>query len=144
MSVGRICTRTVDTADLDETTQVAASRMNSRNVGSLIILDDDRHPVGIITDRDLAVRVVAKGLDPNTTTVDAVMTGCPERVTESTPIETAIGVMRSGPHRRLPVVDSQDQLIGILSLDDVLELLCEEFEEIGKLVRNESPDALAH
>ena len=143
MSVGRICTRTVDTADLDESAQVVAGRMNARNVGSLVILDEQKCPVGIITDRDLAIRVLAKGLDPASTTVETIMTGCPDRVTESTPIETAIAIMRSGPHRRLPVVDDNDQLVGILSLDDVLDLLCEEFQEIGKLVRKESPNALA-
>ena len=51
--------------------------------------------------------------------------------------------MRRGPHRRLPVVDEQNQLVGLLSLDDVLDLLSEEFEEIGKLVRKEGPNALA-
>ena len=72
MSVGRICTRTVDLADLDETAQVAASRMNTRNVGTLLVLDDQKRPVGIVTDRDLAIRVVAKGLDPNSTTLESV------------------------------------------------------------------------
>ena len=143
MSVGRICTRTVDLADLDETAQVAASRMNSRNVGTLVILDDQKRPVGIVTDRDLALRVVGKGLDPNTTMLEAVMSGVPESVTESTAIESALATMRLGAHRRLPVVDDQNQLVGLISVDDVLELLCEEFQEIGKLIRTESPNALA-
>ena len=143
MSVGRICTRTVDVADLDETTQVAASRMNTRNVGTLVVIDDCKSPVGIVTDRDLAIRVVGKGLDPNTTTLESVMSGLPDSVTENTPIESAIATMRGGPYRRLPVVDDQNQLIGLLSLDDILDLLSEEFAEIGKLVRKESPNVLA-
>jgi CBS domain-containing protein len=143
MSVGRICTRTVDTADLDETAQVAASRMNTRNVGTLVVIDDEKSPIGIVTDRDLALRVVGRGLDPNTTTVESVMSGLPDSVTEDTPIESAIAIMRRGPHRRLPVVDEQNRLIGILSLDDVLVLLSEEFEEIGKLVGKEGPNTLA-
>ena len=143
MSVGRICVRTVDLADLDETAQVAGSRMNTRNVGTLVVIDDQQSPVGIITDRDLAIRVVGKGLDPNTTKLEEVMSELPESVTENTSIESAIATMRRGPFRRLPVVDDQNRLIGLLSLDDVLELLSEEFEEIGKLVRRESPNALA-
>ena len=143
MSVGRICVRTVDLADLDETAQVAGSRMNTRNVGTLVVIDDQQSPVGIITDRDLAIRVVGKGLDPNTTKLQDVMSELPESVTENTSIESAIATMRRGPFRRLPVVDDQNRLIGLLSLDDVLELLSEEFEEIGKLVRRESPNALA-
>lgn len=143
MSVGRICTRSVDLADPDESVQVAASRMNMRNVGTLLVVDEQKCPIGIITDRDLATRVVAKGLDPNTTPVSAVMSGVPESVTEGTPIESAIKVMREGPHRRLPVVNDKNELVGLVSLDDVLDLLSEEFVEIGKLIRRESPNALA-
>ena len=143
MSVGRICVRTVDLADLDETAQVAGSRMNTRNVGTLVVIDDQKSPVGIVTDRDLAIRVVGKGLDPNTTMLESVMSGLPDSVTENTSIESAIATMRRGPYRRLPVVDDQNRLIGLLSLDDVLDLLSEEFEEIGKLVRREGPNALA-
>lgn len=143
MSVGRICTRTVDTADCDESAQVAASRMNSRNVGTLVILDEEKHPIGILTDRDLAVRVVSKGLDPVSTRVGSLMTGSPETVTEDTAIEAALAMMRRGPHRRVLVVNDQRELVGLLSLDDILELLSEEFADIGKLVRGESPNALA-
>ena len=143
MSVGRICTRSVDLADADESAQVAGSRMNMRNVGTLLVIDEQKCPVGIVTDRDLATRVVGKGLDPNTTPVSAVMSGVPESVTEDTSIESAITMMRSGPHRRLPVVSDKNELVGLVSLDDVLDLLSEEFVEIGKLIRRESPNALA-
>jgi CBS domain-containing protein len=117
--------------------------MNTRNVGTLVVIDDGKSPIGIVTDRDLALRVVGKGLDPNTTTLESVMSGLLDSVTENTPIESAIAIMRRGPHRRLPVVDEQNRLIGLLSLDDVLLLLSEEFEEIGKLVGKESPNVLA-
>ena len=117
--------------------------MNTRNVGTLVVIDEEKRPSGILTDRDLAIRVVGKGLDPNTTSVADVMSGSPDRVTEETSIESAIGTMRRGAHRRLLVVDDEDRLVGLLSLDDILDLLSEEFEEIGKLVRKESPNALA-
>ncbi len=143
MTVGRICTRSVDLADRTETAQVAASRMNTRNVGTLVVIDDEKRPVGILTDRDLCIRVVAKGLDPNTATVESVMSPSPDCVKEDGVIETAITLMRRGSHRRLLVVDDDGRLLGLLSLDDILDLLSEEFEEIGKLVREESPNALA-
>jgi CBS domain-containing protein len=143
MSVGRICTRSVDLADADEAVQFAASRMNTRNVGTLVVVDGDKVPIGILTDRDLALKVVGKGLDPNTTNVESVMSAVPRSVTESTPIETAIVEMRAGPYRRLPVVDEDGRLVGLVSLDDVLDLLSEEFQEIGKLLRSESPRAVA-
>ena len=142
MSVGRICIREVDLAEPDESVQVAAARMNSRNVGTLVVVDGESRPVGIITDRDLAIGVVAKGYDPATTMVHEVMTIAPDVVDEDTSIEAAICRMRAGPFRRLPVVNHDGKLAGLISLDDILDLLSEEFTEIGRLVRKEGPDSL--
>lgn len=143
MTVGRICTREVDLVDADESVQTAAERMNSRNVGTLVVLDEESHPVGIITDRDLAIRVVGKGLDPIQTMVADIMTRFPYNVSEDTPIEMALSKMRAGGFRRLPVVDEAGKLIGVLTLDDILDLLCSEFSDIGKLLKKENPTSLA-
>ena len=143
MSVGRICIREVDTAEVTESVQAAADRMHARNVGTLVVLDALQKPLGILTDRDLALRVVAKGRDPFTTTVGDVMTMSPRSVLETTPIEEAVSLMRRGPYRRLPVVDHADKLVGLLSIDDILDLLAEEFREIGALLKAERPDILA-
>jgi CBS domain-containing protein len=143
MSAGKISVREVDTAEVTETAQAAADRMNSRNVGSLIVLNPLKQPLGIVTDRDICVRVVAKGKDPYTTTIGDIMTLLPKTVQENTPIEQAISLMRSGPYRRLPVVDYAGKLVGLLSIDDILDLLAEEFREIGALLKAERPDALA-
>ena len=143
MSVGRICIREVDLAEPGESVEVAARRMNSRNVGTLMVLDKESRPIGILTDRDLAIRVVAKGLDAGETTVGEVMSKAPDAVREETPIETALSYMRAGAFRRLPVVDNDGKLVGLVSLDDILDLLSEEFNEIGRLLRNESPASLA-
>ena len=142
MSVGRICIREVDLAEPDESVQIAAQRMNSRNVGTLIVLDKQSRPIGILTDRDLAIRIVGKGLDPLETVVGEVMSKAPDCVYEETPIETAVAHMRAGPFRRLPVVDDDGKLIGLVSLDDILDLLSEELSEIGRLVRKEGPAGL--
>ena len=143
MSVARICVREVDTAEVSESVQAAADRMNSRNVGTLLVLNPLQQPLGIVTDRDLAVRVLAKGKDPFSTTVGDVMTLFPKTIREDTPIEQAITLMRSGPYRRLPVVDHAGKLVGLLSIDDVLDLLAEEFREIGALLKAERPEVLA-
>lgn len=143
MTAGKICVREVDLAKPDETVQVAAQRMHSHNVGSLLVLNEFSVPVGLVTDRDLAVRVVAHGLDPADATVEQVMTRSPETIHEETSIEDALSRMRNGPYRRLPVVDSDDKLVGILSLDDVLNWLVHEFNEIGQLLKKESPSSLA-
>jgi CBS domain-containing protein len=143
MSAGRICVREVDTAEISESVQAAADRMNSRNVGTLLVLNPLRQPLGIVTDRDLTVRVLAKGKDPFATTVGEVMTQFPKMIRDNTPIEQAIAVMRSGPYRRLPVVDQTGKLVGLLSIDDILDLLTEEFREIGALLKAERPEVLA-
>jgi len=143
MTVGRICSREVDLVDTDESVQVAAERMNSRNVGTLIVLDEEKHPIGMITDRDLALRIVGKARDPIETLVSKIMTRFPENISEETPIEIALSKMRAGGFRRLPVVDDEGKLIGVLTLDDILELLSTEFTEIGRLIKKESPTSLA-
>lgn len=143
MSAGRICVREVDIAEVGESVQVAAQRMNSRNVGTLVVLDQEKQPVGMVTDRDLTVRVLAKAGDPIETTVGEVMTKSVRTVSENTPIEDALRIMRTGRCRRLPVVDSFGKLVGLLSVDDILDLLISEFREIGVLLREESPRSLA-
>ena len=143
MSVGRICVREVDLAEARECVMNAAQRMHDRNVGTLVVVDSSTKPVGILTDRDLATRVVAKGLDAVQTQVAEVMSLAPESVEEGTSIEEALCRMRSGPYRRLTVVDSAGRLIGLISVDDILDLLSEEFVQIGRLVRRESPAGLA-
>jgi CBS domain-containing protein len=143
MSVARICLREVDIADASESVLEAARRMRERRVGTLVIVDDAGKPVGLLTDRDLALRVVAAGGDPRGMSVGDVMTAHPKTVSESTPIEAALSLMRSGSFRRLPVVNEDGKLVGIVSLDDVLSLLAEEFELIGGLLEREAPHRAA-
>jgi CBS domain-containing protein len=139
MSVGRICLREVDLADPAEPVREAADRMRTRRVGTLVIVDAAGRPVGVVTDRDLALRVVAAGRDPHTTSVGEVMTQDPRTVSETTPIESALSLMRSGSFRRVPVVNDDGKLVGIMSLDDALGLLAEEFALIGGLIEREQP-----
>jgi CBS domain-containing protein len=139
MSVGRVCLREVDLAEPGESVLEAARRMEERRVGTLVIVDELGRPVGLVTDRDLALRVVAAGGDPRTVLVRDVLTAHPKTVTESTPIESALSLMRSGSFRRLPVVNDDGKLVGILSLDDVFGLLAEEFALIGGLLEREAP-----
>ena len=143
MSVGRICVRQVDVADPEESVLVAARRMLSRKVGTLVVLNTAREPVGIVTDRDLTVRVLAEARDPHQTTLAEVMTQHPKTVHESTPIEETLRIMRAGNFRRIPVVDTAGKLAGLVSLDDILDLLSEEFRQIGDLLVEETPRSLA-
>lgn len=139
MAVGRICTRDVDTAGASESVAEVARRLRERGVGSLIVVDREARPMGIVTDRDLVTRVLAVGRDPNATTAADVMTAAPAMVLEGTTIEDALARMRVGRLRRLPVVDGRGRLVGLVTLDDILELLAEEFSSIGTLLDREAP-----
>lgn len=142
MTVGRICSREVDLVEPDETVHAAAQRMLQRNVGTLVVVDEARRPVGIVTDRDLTLRVLAKGLD-DATLVDEVMTPLPQTIRLDAPIARALAAMRAANVRRLPVVDPEDSLIGILSLDDVLLATIEELVAVGGIIEGEGPRVLA-
>lgn len=141
--IGRICQRDVDTADAPEPVRYAAERMHQRSVGSLVVLDELKRPIGVVTDRDLVTRVMATGLDPETTTVREVMTSAPTTISEDEPIEMALKKMRQVTCRRLPVVDTRGALVGLVSVDDVISLLVEEFADIGALLERETPRAIA-
>jgi CBS domain-containing protein len=142
MSVGRVCVRAVDTAEPEESITAAARRMHDRAVGTLVVVDHYNRVVGIVTDRDLVSRVLAVGLRPAETTVREAMTCAPSTVSEDTPIEYALAMMRSGKFRRIPVVDESNKLQGLITLDDVLMLLAEEFTQVGRLLNRETPRAI--
>ena len=135
MSVGRICVRTVHVAEPGENAREAARRMASKGVGTLIVLDHDRRPVGFVTDRDLMFHCVAEGRDPGRTTLETVMSAPVVTAAEDLPIEDALVRMAETRVRRLAVVDAAGRLAGLLALDDVLELFAEEFATIGRLMR---------
>ena len=138
MTVRDICRRDVDTATYDQSVLDAARCMRDRQVGTVVVVDDDR-PVGILTDRDLTVRVLAAGLDPQATRVSQVMTPSPTTVQEDATTVAALGHMRAGRFRRLPVVGPDGRLVAILALDDVLVVAAEELAEVGPLLRREAP-----
>jgi CBS domain-containing protein len=143
MSVGSICLREVDIAEPEENVQTAAMRMHARKVGSLVVVNKSREPIGIVTDRDLTVRVLAQGRDPVATTLSEVMTPRPKVVREGSSIEESLRLMRAGAFRRVPVVDPSGKLAGLVTLDDVLDLLSEEFREIRGVLEQESPRTFA-
>jgi CBS domain-containing protein len=138
MFVKDLCQQDVDTASHGDTALDVARRMRDRQVGTVVVVNDHR-PVGILTDRDLAVRVLAGGLDPQATRVSDVMTPSPTTIHEDATIVTALGYMRQGRFRRLPVVRRDGSLVGILALDDVIGLVAEELAEVGPLLGREAP-----
>lgn len=141
MSVGTVCSRIVVTVAPAETIRAAAMRMAEYDVGTVVVVEGDgsNRAVGILTDRDVAVRAVARGLDPDATPVAQVMTAPVQSVNEYTPLDEALGRMVSAATRRLIVSGDGGSLAGILSLDDVLEHLAEEVRSVGRVIEKQQP-----
>ena len=141
MSVGRVCSRVVATATPEESARVAARRMAEHDVGTLVVVEPDglSRAVGIVTDRDLVVRCVAGTRDPESTKVGELMTAPAHCIDEDTPIEEAVRQMAAAGTRRLVVTGAGQRMVGILSLDDVLELIIGETTSIGRLLQKQRP-----
>src|SRR5262245_26529107 len=134
MTVSTVCTRLVVTAHPEDTVQSVAKRMAQYDVGSLIVVEANT-PVGIITDRDLVVRIMAQDHTSPALAVKTVMTNKPVCVSEHMALEEAIALMRGYQIRRLVVVNDAKKLVGILSLDDLLLHLGEEQHALAGLMR---------
>jgi signal-transduction protein with cAMP-binding, CBS, and nucleotidyltransferase domain len=141
MSAGSICSRVMATAWPNESIRVAAQRMSQNGVGTLVVVEADgaSRALGIVTDRDITTRCVAAGIDPATTPVSRIMTAQVHMVDEETPIEDAVSRMATVGTRRLVVTGHRQAPVGILSLDDVLDLFTQEGASIGRLLEKQRP-----
>jgi len=140
MPISEICNREVIIVQPNDAAIVAAKLMRQHHVGDVLVVEARgglRIPVGIVTDRDLVVEIIAPELDPAAITVGDIMAPDLVTVKENTGIYEAIEYMRAKGVRRLPVVNDSGGLVGILTLDDLLELLAEELLELAKLVKYE-------
>lgn len=139
--IGEICTRDVVFAARETTIATAARLMRHAHVGSLVVVEQmnggKRAPVGIITDRDIVVEVIATGLKPETITVGDIMADGLLTGRESEGVLETMEMMRCKGVRRLPIVDKNGQLVGIVTVDDLLEVLAEELNELAKIVARE-------
>ncbi len=140
MPIGELCNREVVIAEKSISVTEAAQLMRLHHVGDLVVVEDregGRHPVGIVTDRDIAVEVVAAGVNPDALTAGDIMAADLATLRENEGLYEALRYMRDKGVRRMPVVDAAGALVGILTLDDLLSLLAEELTEIAKLVSHE-------
>lgn len=147
-TIASICNRSVAFTTRETTVVVAARLMRHGHIGSLVVVEQTnggrRIPVGIVTDRDIVVEVIATGLDPAVITVGDIME--PELVVgrESDSVLETLEIMRFKGVRRLPTVDREGQLVGIVTVDDLLEILAEELNELATIVaREQSHEASA-
>lgn len=142
MKIGDICQQPVATIGSSDEVVKAAQLMREKHVGYLVVIKRDSvhafmRPVGVLTDRDIVVTVVARGVDPKSLRVGDIMSARPITARANESVEEALGKMRQFGIRRLPVVDHRDELVGILSTDDVLRTLAADTQEIATAIHRE-------
>jgi CBS domain-containing protein len=138
MTAGEVCTKDVIVATRDESIVAAARRMREHHVGDLVVVEEPvgrRMPVGVLTDRDIVLNVVARGVDEveRAHVVDA-MSGDLVWAHRDDAIEDVLARMTASGVRRIPLVDNDGCLWGVLALDDVMSLLSEELADVVRLV----------
>lgn len=141
MPIGEICVRDVVVAGPETPVREAAQLMVKHHVGNLVVVREDSlgHvvPVGIITDRDIVRNVVAEELDPAVFTLADLLSREVITVAEDLGVFECMQQMRLNGVRRMPVIDASGNLVGIISLDDMVQLLAEEMSELAKLIVRE-------
>ena len=136
MEVRTLCTTDTVCCGRHESVQGAALLMRRHHVGDIVVVDDpdgERTPVGIITDRDIVVSVIALGLDPTGLEVGDIMSDDLLVASEHDDPYMTIEHMHLRGIRRVPVVTEDGRLAGIVSADDLLVFLAEEMEELSRI-----------
>ena len=140
MLVKDICVLDVASCGRDVSVLEAAGLMRQHHTGNLIVVDDpqgERTPAGILTDRDIVIEVLANDLDPAKTSVSTVMSSKLVIAGASEDVADAVERMRLHGVRRLPVVDHDGSLLGILTLDDIMTLHAAQFATLAAIVSKE-------
>jgi CBS domain-containing protein len=142
MNVGDVCQSEVVTIPPSAGLSAAARVMRQEHVGYLVVVEPmaeegQRRVVGVLTDRDIVIAVVAREADPRTLTVGDVMTRDPLFVNERSPLETTLGLMQEVGVRRVPVLGSSGALAGVLALDDALKVIALQLEKIAGCIGSE-------
>lgn len=136
MRVGELCTREVVYCGPDDSVPDVAQLMRNHHVGDLIVAEARGGrliPVGVVTDRDLVVKVLAEGVAPDVLLAGDLMTRTLVTATDSESVYDAVERMRAEGVRRLPIVGAEGSLIGVLSADDITEFLAEELTGVARI-----------
>ena len=145
MNVGKICQRQAITIGAGDPLTAAARLMREHHIGYLVVVAAEPQggaggavtkPIGVLTDRDIVVAVVAKEADPRALTAGDIMNMQPAVVLEGDSLDNAVQLMRRQGIRRLPVVGGTGELVGVLSLDDVIDALADEIVNVAGAIRN--------
>ena len=138
MKVIDLCTRKVTTAPASAPVAALSKLMRSDHVGSVVVTaEGSRKPMGIVTDRDIVMEVVAMGLDPATLTAGDIMTASPAVAGAGDDALWALKIMRDRGVRRLPIVDAGQHVMGVIALDDVMQHVGSTLNDIAQLIGSE-------
>lgn len=138
MPVGNYCRQPARTITRKENVCTAAEWMDGQSVGALVVVDGAR-PVGLLTDRDVALRVLAEGRDARATSVGELATEAPVTLPADLPLPEAATRMRRLGLRRMPVVDGDGNLVGMLAVDDLVRLVATELGELADVAAEQVP-----
>ncbi|MFH0966955.1 MAG: CBS domain-containing protein [Methanobacteriota archaeon] len=139
MTIYTVCQTNVVSVSPHTTISFVANLMKEKNIGCVIITEDHK-PVGIVTDRDLALRANISNEEKESAPISSIMTTDVQTIRKDTGIFQAVQVMKTSRVRRLPVVDMGGRLVGLITVDDILRLLARELGEIARVIGNESPN----
>jgi CBS domain-containing protein len=133
MSLENFCRKPVIKILPEKSVAEACRVMEQNNIGCLVV-ENDGKLCGIITDRDIALKVAGALRDPQKTTVQEIMTADPIRVSMDKDLPHLTSLMHAFHVRRLPIVNGHDTIVGIVTLDDIVALIANEMSEIGKAI----------
>lgn len=136
MAVSQMMTQDVTSLPENASVMDAAKFMTGMNVGSVIVMDGSK-PIGILTDRDIMVRVMVEGKDPNATKISDIMVSPVATVSEDKDILDVTHLMSEKKVRRCPVVNSKGMVVGMIALDDILVSLGQEMQDIASVLKFE-------
>lgn len=140
MRVGEYCKRAVITVKSSSDASAAAQLMRAEHVGFLVVCrdgDELQRPIGVLTDRDLVLAVMARDVDPRAVTVGDVMTRQPLIANETDELSDMLQGMRLAGIRRVPVVDARGVLTGIMAIDDAIDLVTGLMCDIAASIKSE-------
>ncbi|MCK9620444.1 MAG: CBS domain-containing protein [Methylobacter sp.] len=140
MSISEFCNREVVFATREMSLPEAAQLMREYHVGALVVVDEGkgkRVPIGIVTDRDIVIKVISQSLDLDDFSVGDIMGPQLISVQEKDGVFETIRLMRTKGIRRIPVINQEGGLVGIISADDILDLLADEMAELAKVAPRE-------
>lgn len=141
MSLQEAGLRRAQTIEPAATARAAAKRMEKEGIGCLVVVDGQR-PVGIVTDRDIVLEVLAERRDAGLVQVGEIAARNPVTIPDTASVPDAIALLRRHGVRRLPAVDATGNLAGIVTQDDLLRLLATEIGELAEVLRRQLAESV--